>query len=322
MSSPPIPHSRISRSASARRRRRGRRGLFAFLAAACLVASQFVVGAGGAQAGAEAEATDASASGEVGPSVVRVAEFVAECPFSHRLPDDPIVFPGLPGASHSHSFFGSTVTDAYTNLGDLLASDSTCDPAVDLSSYWVPTLFVDGQPVEPQSATFYYLGEGVDESVRQNIQSLPQGLKIVAGNAMASGPDDPTSTARWSCLHAGHVNPSKDFVNCPAGTALESYLDFPQCWDGVNLDSPDHKSHMAYPVAGRCPSTHPVAVPKLRQVLRYPVNGDPSRFALASGPGYTMHGDFFNAWPVDEMERRVRDCIRPTIKCGPDGVPS
>jgi hypothetical protein len=56
-------------------------------------------------------------------------------------------------------------------------------------------------------------------------------------------------------------------------------------------------------------------------VLRYPVNGDPSQFRLASGPGYTMHGDFFNAWPVAEMARRVNDCIRPVIKCGHDGRP-
>ena len=48
--------------------------------------------------------------------VVRVAEFLADCPFSHRLPDDPIVFPGLPGASHMHSFFGSRVTNAYTTV--------------------------------------------------------------------------------------------------------------------------------------------------------------------------------------------------------------
>ena len=46
------------------------------------------------------------------PGAVRVAEFLADCPFSHRLPDDPIVFPNLPGASHMHSFFGSTVTNA------------------------------------------------------------------------------------------------------------------------------------------------------------------------------------------------------------------
>jgi hypothetical protein len=37
-----------------------------------------------------------------------------------------------------------------------------------------------------------------------------------------------------------------------------------QCWDGVNLDSPDHMAHMSYPETGTfesggpCPSTHPV----------------------------------------------------------------
>jgi hypothetical protein len=58
-----------------------------------------------------------------------------------------------------------------------------------------------------------------------------------------------------------------------------------------------------------------VPVPKLRQVLRYPANGNPAgRFRLSSGAGYTMHGDFFNAWPETEMLRRVVNCIRPIIK--------
>ena len=78
---------------------------------------------------------------------------------------------------------------------------------------------------------------------------------------------------------------------------------------------------MAYPVAGNCPSSHPVPVPKLRMVLRYPVSGDPSVLRLSSGDGRTMHGDFFNVWPAAEMERRVRDCINPVIKCGHDGRP-
>ncbi|MEV6036804.1 DUF1996 domain-containing protein [Nonomuraea sp. NPDC052116] len=252
--------------------------------------------------------------------VIRVAEFLADCPFSHRLPDDPIVFPGLPGASHMHSFFGSRVTNAYTQLSDLQNGATNCNPAVDKSSYWVPTLYRDGAPVEPAIVTFYYLGEGVRDDIIATTQPLPLGLRIVAGNAKATGPDG-SSNARWSCLHAGQVPPSKDFVNCPSGTMLESYLDFPQCWNGRDLDSADHKSHMAYPVAGACPGTHPVPVPKLRQVIRYPVSGDPSHFRLASGGGFTMHGDFFNAWPAAEMERRVRDCIRPIVKCGADGRP-
>ncbi|PRX65507.1 uncharacterized protein DUF1996 [Nonomuraea fuscirosea] len=266
-------------------------------------------------------ATFAVAPGPASAEPVRVAEFLADCPFSHRLPDDPIVFPGLPGASHMHSFFGSRVTNAHTQLADLQQGATNCNPAVDKSSYWVPTLYRDNAPVEPAIITFYYLGEGVRDDIVARTQPLPLGLRIVAGNARATGPDD-TTISRWSCLHAGHVPPSKDFVNCPSGTMLESYLDFPQCWNGRDLDSADHKSHMAYPVGQQCPSSHPVPVPKLRQVIRYPVTGDPSRLRLASGGGFTMHGDFFNAWPAAEMERRVRDCIRPVIKCGADGRPS
>jgi hypothetical protein len=252
--------------------------------------------------------------------IVRVAEFLAVCPPSHRLPDDPIVFPRLPGASHMHSFFGNTSTNANSDINSLLSSPSNCNPSIDLSSYWVPTLYRDNVPVEPDTPTFYYLGEGVRDDVIARIQPLPLGLRIVAGNAKATAPDA-TTISRWSCLHAGQVPPGKDFVNCPAGTMMESYLDFPQCWNGRDLDSADHKSHMAYPVNGDCPATHPVPVPKLRQVLRYPVNGDPSHFRLASGAGFTMHGDFFNAWPEAEMLRRVRDCINPIIKCGFEGRP-
>ncbi|WP_211268988.1 DUF1996 domain-containing protein [Saccharothrix syringae] len=264
----------------------------------------------------------APAPQEVGANVVRVAEFLADCPYSHRLPDDPIVAPNLPGASHMHSFFGNRTTNARTTVQSLLAGTSNCNPGVDLSSYWVPTLYVNNQPVEPTGTTFYYLGEGVREDITARIQPFPLGLRIVAGNAKATGVNDPSSNARWSCLHAGQVAPSKDFVTCPSGTMLESYLDFPQCWNGRDLDSADHKSHMSYPVGGACPSTHPVPVPKLRQVLRYPVSGNPAGFRLASGPGYTMHGDFFNAWPEAELARRVRDCINPIIKCGADGRPS
>ncbi|MGE9693026.1 MULTISPECIES: DUF1996 domain-containing protein [unclassified Streptomyces] len=295
------------------RRRRPWPPLFAALG--LLLAMLFT----GSTAGAEPRSPQPGAQKA---DVVRVAEFLAECPYSHRLPDDPIVFPNLPGASHMHSFFGSHATNAHTTVNELLGAASTCSPSIDTSSYWVPTLYVNDQPVEPTGTTFYYLGEGVRDDIIQQIKPLPQGLRIVAGNAKATGTDDPTSIARWSCLHHGEVNPSKDFVNCPPGSMLESYLDFPQCWNGKDLDSADHKSHMSYPVNGACPPSHPVPVPKLRQVLRYPASGNPAGFRLASGPGYTMHGDFFNAWPAAEMQRRVTTCINAIVKCGADGTPS
>ncbi|MFJ3527036.1 MULTISPECIES: hypothetical protein [unclassified Streptomyces] len=47
----------------------------------------------------------------------------------------------------------------------------------------------------------------------------------------------------------------------------------------------------------------------------------PARFRLASGPGYTMHGDFFNVWPEAEMAQRVRHCINAIVKCVPTAPP-
>jgi hypothetical protein len=58
-----------------------------------------------------------------------------------------------------------------------------------------------------------------------------------------------------------HFLPEKSYIdaNCPDGLRLE--LLFPQCWDGVNLDSPDHQSHVAFPDAmlngGNCPPGFP-----------------------------------------------------------------
>jgi Domain of unknown function (DUF1996) len=253
-------------------------------------------------------------------AVIKVAEFPAECPFTHRLPDDPIVFPNLPGGSHMHDFMGNRSTNAHSTLNSLLANPSNCNPAIDLSSYWIPTLYNNNAAVAPSSATFYYLGEGVRADITARIQPFPLGLRIVAGNAAATGPGQ-GGRSRFSCLHAGHVPPSGNFVNCPSGTRLESYLDFPQCWNGRDLDSPDHKSHMAYPVNAACPSTHPVPVPKLRQVIRWPVSGNPAGLRLSSGNGYSMHADFFNAWPVAAQAQRVRDCINAIVKCGPNGQP-
>jgi len=44
------------------------------------------------------------------------------------------------------------------------------------------------------------------------------------------------------------------------------------CWDGKNLDTPNHKDHVAHPasgptsfavVGGKCPETHPVKIPQV-----------------------------------------------------------
>src|SRR5215207_7095069 len=66
----------------------------------------------------------AVAAGPAGPSARALAgvNFISVCAFSHRAPDDPIVSPGQPGASHDHSFVGNASTSAFSNLRTLLAA--------------------------------------------------------------------------------------------------------------------------------------------------------------------------------------------------------
>ncbi|MCB0112731.1 MAG: DUF1996 domain-containing protein, partial [Caldilineaceae bacterium] len=244
-----------------------------------------------------------------------IGEFVAFCDFSHRAPDDPIVIPGLPGGSHGHEFFGSVVTSAATQLDDLLNADTTCDPVGDRSAYWVPTLLDgDGTPVAFENGTFYYL---VHVDNHADVQPYPLGLKVIAGNAAAARPGE-AQHIKWSCLGSG-VSSTSAIVQCPADSRLELLINFPDCWDGVNLDSADHKSHMAYSAGGACPSTHPVVVPALQFKLRYATRGGED-FTLSSGPGYTAHGDFFNAWEPAALQNRL-ECLRTLTKCGPEGYP-
>ena len=251
----------------------------------------------------------------VAPQLPPIGEFVAFCDFSHRLMDDPIVFPGQPGLSHSHEFMGNTTTDAASTATSLLAGGTTCDPLTDRSSYWVPTLFdAEDQPVAIEHATFYYL-VNVDEP--STVQPYPVGLKIIAGDAKATAPPNPPHF-KWSCLGAADSS-TEEIVTCPAEAQLELLVNFPDCWNGVDLDSADHKSHMAYSAAGQCPATHPVVVPALQFKLRYATAGAPG-MRIASGPGYTAHADFFNAWEPAALENRLQ-CLHQLEKCGPEGYP-
>ena len=72
---------------------------------------------------------------------------------------------------------------------------------------------------------------------------------------------------------------------------------------------------MAYSMRGRCPSSHPVEVPALALIVRYPVS-DGSHVELASGGVYSAHADFFNAWNQTALERLVDACLNALRHCG------
>jgi hypothetical protein len=111
--------------------------------------------------------------------------------------------------------------------------------------------------------------------------------------------------------------PSSAVPACPIDRAagLRLHVNFPNCWDGTNLDSANHQSHMSYSVRGSCPSTHPVAVPAISLIFRYPIAGG-AGVALSSGGQYSAHADFFNAWRQGALTSLVRGCLNALRHCG------
>jgi hypothetical protein len=258
--------------------------------------------------------------------------FFANCRFSHTAADDPILFPGRPGAAHPHTFFGNRSTNAHSTLATLRSADTTCKPPADKSAYWVPTLFKDGVEVRPAKGQFYFNLRGYDR-----MRAFPAGFRMIAGDQRATRPQSqrivywtcggrggtrlaPSSTVPKSCpvVDVRHRVQLRECPKCPlvwktfedrVKTFVELHVNFPDCWDGKRLDSADHQSHMAHSREYVCPASHPVKVPLIRVLIRYPLT-DGRGVALASGGQLTGHADFVNAWDQQVFERLVDECFR------------
>jgi hypothetical protein len=264
--------------------------------------------------------------------VATVPEFRADCTYSHRRPDDPIVLPGLPGASHMHSFFGNKAVDAATTADDLTRfTATTCKPVLDHSSYWVPTLYdtATRKPVEPTGFRVYY------RSIRNNstgMMPIPTGLRMIAGDAKMRVPTPRGAQGQFYCAFYGpgdldgvarSSNGNWPVCDPKSYATLHYMLQFPDCWDGKHLDSPDHKEHVAYGTDQGCPAGHPVRIPALTFDITYGVKGTSQGYYLSSDPtGHTassMHGDAFLMWDPDAMNKRTKDCVLQRRQCDNDG---
>ena len=251
---------------------------------------------------------------------VRVPEFNATCAYSHSHPDDPIVFPGLPGASHMHSFLGNSATDAYTTTGTLLANaGTTCRPAPDLSAYWIPTLYENDRALEPKDVVVYYGSRLTDSSATK---PFPQGFRMIAGDAKLQTPTPAGSVNAFYCAGlGGEIGRSADgnWPVCAPTANLMFHLVFQDCWDGKHLDSPTHKAHVAYSYDGTCKGDFPVAIANLSFLISYPTTGSTAGFRLASGMASSMHGDAFFAWDNLAQSERVKNCLVQRAKCNTNG---
>lgn len=236
------------------------------------------------------------------------ANWITTCQQSHLLNDDPIVFPAQPGASHQHLFMGARTTNAYSTFDSLVVSATTCEMQGDRTGYWEPKpLKYNLHP--SKGGLFYYSGS-------TSARAFPNGLKMIVGSARATSEATNWGIAqgriRFKCGPGSNTETSRPPASCSSGM-LVAVITFPNFWDGVHLDSADHISHMSY----RRDSAHPIELLRVKAYIRHAVPaGQPIDFTLSSGPYYTYHVDFFNAWVPSELQRFVDQCVRTGRNCG------
>jgi hypothetical protein len=283
--------------------------------------------------------------GTAAPDVVGAFRFV--CSAGQVLNDDPIVYPGQPGKSHAHQFYGNTSANANSTYSSLRSNgQSTCMSPLNRSAYWMPAMLDGkGNVVRPDHVTIYYkrrpasdpkcsLTSG-DPKAEGNCVPLPNGLRFVFGYDMVTG-SPPTGQTYFNCA-GPTASPShypdlpSALANCPAGQGnrVGAVIKAPDCWDGKNLDSANHRSHVAYSDYGtwgyrRCPTTHPYVIPgfTLQAWWGLAADDDTKLWSLSSDSmrpdlpaGSTFHADWFGAWDNVVMGMWMDNCINKLLSC-------
>ncbi|GLI75920.1 hypothetical protein PoHVEF18_004186 [Penicillium ochrochloron] len=243
---------------------------------------------------------------------------------------DPIVSPGV-ASNHVHTIMGGSGFGFTMDYNMTQTSKcNSCSAIEDKSNYWVAALYYHAQngsfhQVPQNGGALIYYEQRPDPVTNGPIVAPPAGFRMIAGSPFDRSDKGTIEThARsFACLNYNAPGTPQTYgfptTKCPNGIRAQVY--FPSCWDGVNLDSPDHKSHVAYPTQeydnGPCPATHPVRIISIFIEVTWHTEqfddmwyGDSQPFVFSFGDptGYGIHGDFLNGWDVEVLQDAINTC--------------
>ncbi|MDN3027306.1 DUF1996 domain-containing protein [Streptomyces sp. S.PB5] len=257
--------------------------------------------------------------------------------------DNVIVAPGVSnGAHHFHDYIGNQANNAFADDNELANAGTSCVDQGDKSSYYWPVLRLQngtqeqdanspgggiegnaGEIVTPKEVTLTFVG-----NPNSKVTAMPRLLRIITGDAKAFVNGTANANASWSCTGFEDRQLKDKYPLCPQGSDVVRTFKFQSCWDGRNIDSANHRTHVAFAQADGACAAGFQAIPQLVQRIVYDVDApslqDGGRtaplFAVDAFPEQlhkpvTDHGDFINVFDENLMNEMV-GCINDGRRCG------
>ena len=303
-------------------------------------------------------------------------KFRTLCSDTHENRTDPILAKGNPNGSHRHSWVGNKNGNELSNYLTARAEPwSTCGGGpLNATYYWRPSVLKTlpsgvAAAIKSDFINFYYTISPY--SVTPSLYRLLRDLQFIGGvNPNDTSNSIPnsfvpsgqswlpigTGWAGWQCygnnatvnvradLGGGQTYPALQAPDgsdpwgglCVAGYQLGAIINGPDCWDGVNLRTPDGRSHVAYStrktdnsITRKCPDGW-FKMPHLEGKEWFSHNGwaDYSTWYLSSDrmdpnpanwktPGSTFHFDWINGWDDWASFQWMKWCAGVTINGDP-----
>ncbi|MFD5816976.1 DUF1996 domain-containing protein [Streptomyces sp. NPDC127038] len=256
--------------------------------------------------------------------------------------DNVIVAPGVSnGAHHLHDYVGNQSNDAFATNDTFAAAQTSCANQGDKSTYYWPVVRIQNGT---QDFDQNNLGGGKEQNVgaiqqvkqaqikfvgspTSKVVAMPKFLRIITGDAKTTTNGLANANAHWSCTgFENKVQLTQQYPICPRGSTVVRTFAFQSCWDGVNIDSANHRTHVAFADAqGNCANGFK-AIPQLTMRLvynfraptltngqiknAYAVDGFPEQLHKPA----TDHDDFINVFD-DALMNKMVTCINNGQRC-------